>query len=295
VELFRVLAFLAETPTSAHVAAAQAVGLGVMPDEVDYTECFLFQFSPYASIYLGPEGMLGGVARDRIGGFWRALGLTPPNEPDHLTVMLAFYTSLAEHENAVHDETLQYKWRAARHAYLWEHLMPWLPAYLSRIQESGPTFYQRWAALAQAVLVSESETVETPERLPLHLREAPPAPEINGLQLEQLIRWLLTPLNSGMIVARQDCVEAAGALGLGMRTGDRRLMLRTLLEQDAAKTLGWLAEEARLWETRHRQLPGGPIAVWWAERSHSAAQFLDALQHTAHTQAPHAASLSYVS
>ena len=294
-ELFRVLAFLAETPTPSHEAAAQAVGLGSVPDEGDYTECFLFQFYPYASIYLGPEGMLGGVARDRIGGFWRALGLTPPNEPDHLTVMLAFYASLAEHENAAHNETQQHKWRTARHAYLWEHLMPWLPVYLSRIQENGPEFYQDWATLTQEALLAESETVETPACLPLHLREAPPVPEINGFQLEQLIGWLLTPLRSGMIVARQDCVEAACTLGLGMRTGDRRLMLRTLLEQDAAKTLGWLAQEARRWEDKHGQLPGGPIAAWWTERSRSAAQFLDSLQHIARTQSSHATPLSRVS
>ncbi len=294
-ELFRVLACLAETPTPAHAAAAQTVGLGALPDQAAYTDCFLFQFYPYASIYLGPEGMLGGVARDRIGGFWRALGLTPPNEPDHLAVMLAFYASLAEHENTAHDATQQHRWRTAQHAYLWEHLLPWLPAYLSRIQESGPDFYQRWAALVQEVLVSEWETIETPGQLPLHLREAPPIPGVDGFQLDQLMSWLLTPLNSGIILARQDCVEAASTLGLGLRTGDRRLMLRTLLEQDTAKTLGWLAQEARRWETRHRQLPGGPIAVWWGERSHSAAQFLDTLQHIAQTQLPHATPLSHVS
>lgn len=294
-ELFRVLAFLAETPTASHVAAARAAGLGPLPDEGDYTECFLFQFYPYASIYLGPEGMLGGVARDRMSGFWRALGLTPPSEPDHLTVMLAFYASLAEQENAATNAAQQHTWRAARHAYLWEHLLPWLPAYLSCIEERGPEFYQNWAALTREALVSESETIEIPERLPLHLRDAPPVPERGGLQLEQLLSWVLTPLNSGMIVARQDCVDAAHALGLGLRTGDRRVMLRTLLEQDAAKTLGWLAEEARVWETRHRQLPGGPIAVWWAERCRSAAQFLDALQHLAQTRLPHVNPLSRVS
>ena len=35
--------------------------------------------------------MLGGEARDRIAGFWRALGLVPPPEPDHLAVMLGLY------------------------------------------------------------------------------------------------------------------------------------------------------------------------------------------------------------
>ena len=39
-------------------------------------------------------------ARDRIAGFWRALGETPPPEPDHLTLMLASYAELRSREDA---------------------------------------------------------------------------------------------------------------------------------------------------------------------------------------------------
>ena len=51
---------------------------------------------PYASVYLGPDGALGGEGADRAAGFWRASGLTPPAEPDHLTALLALYASLGE-------------------------------------------------------------------------------------------------------------------------------------------------------------------------------------------------------
>ena len=97
-ELFRALGSLVEPPTPAGQRVADLLDLGPLPGEAEYTELFLFQLTPYASVYLGPEGMLGGEARDRIAGFWRALQQEPPAEPDHLAVMLAFYARLTEEE-----------------------------------------------------------------------------------------------------------------------------------------------------------------------------------------------------
>ena len=39
---------------------------------------------------------MGGLARERIAGFWNAVGLTPPPEPDHLAALLGLYASLTE-------------------------------------------------------------------------------------------------------------------------------------------------------------------------------------------------------
>jgi TorA maturation chaperone TorD len=58
------------------------------PQAHEHTEVFGLQLYPYASVYVGPEGMLGGEARDRIAGFWRVLRLTPATEPDHLATLL---------------------------------------------------------------------------------------------------------------------------------------------------------------------------------------------------------------
>ena len=87
IELVRTLGVLAEAPNSGTGSVAAAIGLPA-PTPDDYTDAFVFQLYPYASVYLGAEGMIGGEARDRIAGFWRALRLTPPAEPDHLTALL---------------------------------------------------------------------------------------------------------------------------------------------------------------------------------------------------------------
>ena len=59
-ELFRALAALAEAPGPEHVRLAELLGLPGRPDPVEFTELFVLQLYPYASVYLGPEGMLGG-------------------------------------------------------------------------------------------------------------------------------------------------------------------------------------------------------------------------------------------
>ena len=79
---------------------------------------------PYASVYLGAEGMLGGEARDRVAGFWRALGLVPPAEPDHLAALLGLYAALADAEEPRRTSRPAAAPAQARRALLHEHLLP---------------------------------------------------------------------------------------------------------------------------------------------------------------------------
>jgi hypothetical protein len=93
-EALRALAVLLETPRPEHAAIAAALELPAPPAPDEHTAVVVFQAYPYASVYLGAEGMLGGEARDRVAGFWRALGGEPPAEPDHLSVLLAGVAAL---------------------------------------------------------------------------------------------------------------------------------------------------------------------------------------------------------
>ena len=42
--------------------------------DAEHTEVFVLNCPPYASVYLGPDGALGGEGADRAAGFWRASG-----------------------------------------------------------------------------------------------------------------------------------------------------------------------------------------------------------------------------
>jgi len=280
-EIFRALAVLIEPPERPGAArVAEALGLGELPEASAYTELFVFQLYPYASVYVGAEGMLGGEARDRVAGFMAALGHEAPAEPDHLALLLGAYAGLAEAEGRDTDARRRESLRRARRALLWEHLLSWLPVYLDKVERVAPRFYRRWAETLGAALDAEAVELGAQSELPLHLREAPaPADPREGAP-EEFLKTLLAPARSGLVLVRDDLARAARDLGTGVRAGERLFALRSLVGQDAAGILSWLAREAEEWHALHqrRRAAHGPIAEWWAARAASTAKLLRELR-----------------
>jgi TorA maturation chaperone TorD len=280
-ELFRALAVLAEPPTVKGARVAQALELGELPSADEYTELFIFQLYPYASVYLGAEGMIGGEARDRVAGFWRALGQMPPAEPDHLSVMLALYARLVELETGESDARRRESWHSARKAFLWEHLVSWLPAvYLTKLTGIAPPFYSRWGTLLMRALMEEACLLGRQERLSLHLRETVGLIDPRSNTLEEFLQSLLTPARFGGILTRADLTRGTRKLGLGLRMGERKFILKTMFAQDTPGVFGWLIEEARRWMQQHRS-PSGPfgeIARAWEEKIAATLALLEELK-----------------
>src|SRR4051812_14185746 len=229
-ELFRALAVLVEPPDRPGVArVAEALGVGALPGASAYTDVFVFQLYPYASVYVGAEGMLGGEARDRVAGFLAALGHDVPAEPDHLALLLGAYAGLAEAEGAASDERRRASLRSARRALLWEHLLSWLPVYLDKVELVAPQFYRHWAGTLRAALDAEVETVGAQAALPLHLRAAHALADPRETAPEDFLKTLLAPARSGLILVRDDLARAARELGTGVRAGERLYALRSLV------------------------------------------------------------------
>lgn len=280
-ELFRALAVLAEPPTEETARVSEALELGALPTDDEYTELFIFQLYPYASVYLGAEGMMGGEARDAISGFWRALGEMPPAEADHLAVMLALYARLVELEDGERELKRRAGWRRARKAYLWEHLLSWLPVYLSKLADLAPPFYKRWSEILMESLLAEAAVLGKQEALSLHLREAPGL--VDPRQSEdagEFCQSILTPARSGMILSRADLTKAGRKLGMGLRMGERKFILKALLAQDAPAIFDWLIEEATVWTKRHQEYQEmlGGISIAWEEKSKAAASLIKELK-----------------
>lgn len=282
-ELFRALAVLAEPPHSETARIVELLALGKTPDPTDYVQLFLFELYPYASVYLGEEGMLGGEARDRFAGFWRALDETPPPEPDHLALVLGLYAHLGELVETEPDPHRRDALRAARGAYLWEHVLSWLPVYLEKLVEIAPPPYDAWGRLLRRALEREAEAAP-PLPLPLHLRAAPPPAELNRSSSDAFLAALLTPVRSGIILTRADLARAARELGLGLRAGERLYMLRALIDQDPQATLQWVEREAAGWQRRHRASAStlGIVAAYWARRAATTADHLRRIRSVPH-------------
>ncbi len=279
-ELFRALAVLVEPPDRAGAArVAGALGLGEPPGVSEYTDVFVFRLYPYASVYVGAEGMLGGEARDRVAGFLAALGQEPPQEPDHLALMLGTYAWLAESEGAAVGARRD-SLRRARRAFLWEHLLSWLPVYLDKLDGVAPPFYRRWGELLRAALDAEAESLGAPDALPLHLREVPALADPRESSADEFLQSLLAPARTGVILLRDDITRAARDLGSGVRAGERLFALRSLMGQDAAGALRRLAAETDAWVGLHRRrvTAHGRVAEWWAARAASTAALLRELE-----------------
>jgi hypothetical protein len=276
-ELIRALAVLSEPPGPEQTRLGEVLGLDGVPGPAEYTEVFALQLYPYASVYLGAEGMLGGDARDRVAGFWRALHQAPPSEPDHLAALLGLYAALADHEIAELDPPRRLMWRLSRNALLWEHLASWLFPYLDKLREIAPPFYRSWAALLAHTLAAEIERAGPAETLPLHLRLAPACPDPRRDGAEVFVRGLLAPVRSGLVLTRADLARAARDLGLGFRLGERRFILTALLSQETHGMLAWLSTEARSWVSRHEahEPVAGEVAKFWAGRAAAAAILLE--------------------
>jgi len=284
-ELIRALGALAEHPTGETVRFTELLELGAPPEPAEFSDLFGSKLYPYASVYLDSTGKLGGDARDRISGFWRALAIDHPDESDHLTVMLAFYARLREFASNATDPESRH-WEHARVAFLLEHLSSWLPFYLDKLTDVASPFYCRWGALLTETLIEEGRGLDFSGDLPLHLREATPLadPRLEGG--DAFLESLLAPVRSGLILVRTDLERAGEELDFGVRIGERKYVLEALLAQDPSSTLTWLAKEAEQWSHRHlkRVHWTGSIARFWAERSSGSQKLLAELAVAAATR-----------
>jgi hypothetical protein len=277
-ELLRALAVLGEPPGPEHAVIAKALGLPDVPDNASYSDVFLFQLYPYASVYLGEEGMMGGDAADRIGGFWSALGQVPPKEPDHLSALLALYCDLIAPSSETDPAQEALRAQAAS-ALLHEHLMPWVFPYLTRLRELVGGFYGHWAELLAEVLENEHSAQAEATDLPVHLKSAKELSDPRDSEAADFLAGLLAPARSGVIVTRADLGRMAKELDLGLRAGERRYALEHLLGAEPKLVLGWLATEAKRQADLHRAREPilGAIADFMAGRASRTAELCVAL------------------
>lgn len=235
-----------------------ALDLGGEPTAADHTDLFVLELPPYASIYLGAEGQIGGQARERVAGFWRAVGRLPPPEPDHLVALLGMWAALDDDQTRAEEPARRTLAAHASRALVAEHLAPWLGPYLLRVVDLGAPPYRRWAEILLSLLADAM-----PDDIPAESVPVPADP----------VRRLLTPAHAGLILTRSDLRQCAAATGLGHRIGERAFALRSLIDQDAAAVTRWLAAVASDWADR-LAAAGPVVAPAWCVRARDTAAWL---------------------
>ena len=100
-------------------------------------------------------------------------------------------------------------------------------------------------------------------------------PEPSTCSGEEFLEHLLAPVRTGFILTRSDLIACADALGLAVRAGERRYVLKALLGQEAAPVLDWLARLAADAAAGHA-VRDGIIAEFWAARARAASELLAA-------------------
>lgn len=280
-ELLRALGSVPASPPPSGEPVLAALGLPAAT-AAEHTSVFVLSAPPYAAIHLGAEGKLGGEALDRVAGFWRVIGLTPPQDADQLGVLLMLYAELTEAEVAARTEVTRERLKHARLTLLREHLWSWAPGYLTAVGRIAAPALAGWAELTLRALHREARSAAASRTaaLPAALRAAP-APIGRSDSRNQLLDTLVAPLRSGILLTREDLRAAAAAAGLGYRVGERRYTLAAMLDQDAGAALDWLSGYAEMWAELHAsQLPvgGHDPRHWWSRRAASTAGALRELQ-----------------
>ena len=143
----------------------------------------------------------------------------------------------------------------------------------------SPGFYSRWAELLSRILAADADRSAPTERLPLHLREAPELPDPRSDGGDAFLAGLLAGARTGVMLTRADLASIAATLDLGLRAGERRYALASLLSQDAVGVLRAFAVEARRQGAMHelRAHRWGAASDFLAARARTTAELLEQL------------------
>ncbi|MCX7853736.1 MAG: molecular chaperone TorD family protein [Caldilineales bacterium] len=242
---------------------------------------------PYQSLFLDDTGLLGGSECDRVRESYREMGFAvdEANEPaDHLGHELLALSHLCLAEADAWEDghmAMVARIRRLEKTFLTDHLLRWLPTFVMAVRRQGPSFYAHLATLTlELALARWQPAATTPPSPPVPASSLTPRERVARLLadpnigLAEIAGFLLTPVYSGLYLSRDDIGRLARAVDVPTGFGERRQMLRTLL-QGAAVFDCWQALLAALsavvdeFAAGYERFEGTPAAVLmapWQER-----------------------------
>jgi hypothetical protein len=268
--LFTSLGEVVEAPGTEQARLARMLGLPGDPNRQEFTNLFVVQLFPYASIYLSPNGLAGGAVRKRAAEYWTITGRIAPHEPDHITALLKLYGAIQPSlhgDNASANVSLE-----NRRAVFWEAIASWLPMYLLRMREIGTALYKAWSDVASDVVEAEAAQLGMPAVMSSFLAAAPATPPVT--EPAAFIDSLFAPAASGVIISRADLGRCADTNRLTVRMADRRHTLKLMVTENITGVCGWLHHEISRQADNLRRLPDSlaPVRDHWVQRADASAR-----------------------
>ena len=267
--LFPSLGEMIEAPGAEQARIARMLGMPGDLGRQDYTNLFVIQLFPYASIYLSHNGLAGGDVRDRIAEYWKILGWPAPQEPDHAASLLKSYGTL--HPGFRGEYLSSDLAHQCRPVFFWDAIASWMPMYLLRVREIGADVYKSWSSVVMDVIEAEAVQLSMPPVLPVYLRTAPIPPGINNPS--EFIDALFAPVVSGVILCRYDLGRCATENRLTVRMADRRHTLKIMMSENTSGVCSWLEQEVQRQADNIAALPDmlAPVRDHWVSRARTVA------------------------
>ncbi|RPI82009.1 MAG: hypothetical protein EHM41_19435 [Chloroflexi bacterium] len=221
-----------------------------------YSNLFLLNVYPYASVFLDPNGEMNGERAMELLKLYRRYDyspeqLTQAGAPDHAGLVLGFLARLPDEELA---------------PIAFRYTLDWLPALcLSVEREPGAhPFYRSLASTTRLELfhlINRSDFV-VPQQKEIYGHDSEPdldVPLLNEneeISLNHLIHHLLSPALSGIFISRNRLGLWSRQLGVPLAFGERFHLGQSLFEAagmvDRVTDLqGWILAELDVWEAAY--------------------------------------------
>lgn len=211
----------------------------------EHQALFGFNVFPYQSIFLDPEGLLGGEESARVQASYARAGFDvafADASPDHMGYELAFLAFLCGAEaDALEDDLPETAALMRQHQadFLAAHLLRWLAPFTVAITRQGAPFYAALAEVMQAVVADHAVAVMSAASTQATFT-LPATPDLLAdpeTGLRDIADYLLSPPQSGIYLARADLEGLGRRFDLPRGFGERRQLLLNLLHAAATYEL----------------------------------------------------------
>jgi TorA maturation chaperone TorD len=202
----------------------------------DHQHLFGFNLFPYESIFLDPEGLLGGEVTNTVLRRYQQAGFpvdTVAISPDHLGHELHFLAFLCWSEaDAWEDDSpaVALEMQRQQGDFLQVHLLRWLLPVVLATRQQGQSFYVALADLTLNLIHHHYTSARYAKDNLYLLPTSPPLLENEKTGLKEIAAYLMTPVYSGIYLSHDDVSHLARQQYLPRGWGSRAQMLLTLLQ-----------------------------------------------------------------